>query len=387
MRQVHVVFVGMGLDPQGRRPDELLSVWRDFGRVEAAVALDPGVRVTIVHAAWADEQREVHGVPCHFVRERRPLLRLPAGRRLSFPPRRLYRQVAALAPDVIHFIGLGFPRQLRGLRRALPSVPIVAQDHATKPGGPLRNRYYGWGFAVLDAATFTARAQADALKRHGVLRDDLQVFEIVEGSTPFVPGDPSAARAATGISGDPALFWLGNLDANKDPLMVLDAVARAAAQLPALRLHLCFRHAPLLAAVRERVAHDPRLAERVVLLGEVPYPGTERYLQAADFLLQASHDEGASYGVIEALACGATPLLTDIPAFRRITEDGRFGALVPIGDAAALADAIVDWSRRDRTALRAQARRHFEQALSFEVIGRQLRDVYLQLGRARSTAD
>jgi glycosyltransferase involved in cell wall biosynthesis len=47
-----------------------------------------------------------------------------------------------------------------------------------------------------------------------------------------------------------------------------------------------------------------------------------------------------------------------------------------VDDAAALGAAIRDWSRRERATLRRRAREHFERALSFDAMGRQLRIVY-----------
>jgi glycosyltransferase involved in cell wall biosynthesis len=106
-------------------------------------------------------------------------------------------------------------------------------------------------------------------------------------------------------------------------------------------------------------------------------------LRAADFVIQASHAEGSGFAVIEAFACGATPLVTDIPSFRRITGDGVHGALVARKDSAALARAIVDWSRRDRHTLRKSAREHFDRSLSFAAVGRELRAAYDQAWAAR----
>jgi glycosyltransferase involved in cell wall biosynthesis len=239
------------------------------------------------------------------------------------------------------------------------------------PGG-WRRWWYRWGFAPLAGVAFTARSQAAPFFAAGLFRPGLPVFEVVEISSSFTPGDQRAARSATGLNGDPCLLWAGNLDGNKDPLTVLAAVAQVTSELPGLRLHMCFRRAPLLHPVEARIAHDPALADRVRLVGEVPYPGIEAHYRAADFLLQASHAESCGGTLVEALACGTTPLVTDIPSFRRITGQGAFGALSPVGDAAALAHAIRDWCRRDRPTLRRRAREHFERDLSFDAIGRQL---------------
>ena len=45
--------------------------------------------------------------------------------------------------------------------------------------------------------------------------------------------------------------------------------------------------------------------------------------------------------------------------------------------------ALVEWTGRPRDDQRRAARRHFEQALSFEVVGKQLRGVYETLAGTR----
>jgi len=367
----------MFLDRVAPSPDaRLAGGWHDFGRIAAATRR-AGVQVTIVQAAWEDAALEVEGVPCCFVRERGdPFRRLPGGRTMRRRPQRLLERVAALAPELIHFEGLILPRGVRALAAALPGIPILAQDHGTKCPRGWRRWWCRWGFAPLAGVAFTARSQAQPFVAAGILRPDLPTFEVIEISSAFTPGDQRAARSATGVDGDPALFWAGNLDANKDPLTVLAAVEQVVSDLPNVRLNMCFRHAPLLDAVRARIAAVPALAARVRLRGQVSHAEIETYYRAADFLVQASHAEGSGGALLDALACGTTPLVTDIPSFRRITGAGACGALVPIGGVAALADAIRDWTRRDRSTLRRRAREHFERHLSFDAIGRQLRAAY-----------
>ena len=265
---------------------------------------------------------------------------------------------------------------MRAIKRAVPGALLVAQDHGFKAPRRGRQWWFRRGFWNLDAAIFAAADQARPFKAAGLLPETLPIFEVIEGSTSFEPGVQESARRTTGLPGDPALFWLGSLDANKDPLTILEAVALAAPTLPNIALQMCFREAPLLERVRRKIAGDPLLASRVRLLGEIPYPGTERYLQAADFLVQGSFREACGYGVIEALACGATPLVTDIPSFRRVTADARYGALFTPGDARGLATAIIEWTGRDRVELRRAAREHFERTLSFAAIGTELSEVY-----------
>jgi glycosyltransferase involved in cell wall biosynthesis len=284
--------------------------------------------------------------------------------------------VSALAPDVVHLEGL-LPRGVRALAGTLPAVPILAQDHATRCPRGWRRWWYRRAFAPLAGVAFADRSQAAPFLAAGVLRPGIRVFELLADSSWFTPGDQAGARRATGLFGDPCLLWLGRLDANKDPLTVLDAFARA---IPALRdphLWCCFgTPSPLETAVVRRVAEDRALAARVHIMGARPHADVEPLLRAADFFVQGSHHEAMGVAAIEALACGTTPLVTAIPSFERITAGGAVGGLAKPGDAASMATHLVAWAQRDRGALRRQARAHFERALSFDVIGAQLRAVY-----------
>jgi glycosyltransferase involved in cell wall biosynthesis len=174
--------------------------------------------------------------------------------------------------------------------------------------------------------------------------------------------------------GDPCVLWTGRLNENKDPLTMLAAFKIAAASLSDARLWCCFGEAPMLDVVRYGIAASDVLRERVVLVGPRPHTEMEQRFRAADFFLQTSHHEAAGFSLIEALACGATPIVTDIPPARRIVGDA--GALTPVGDAPSMARALVDWASRDRDRLRCIARARFDESLTFASIGRDLRKTY-----------
>jgi glycosyltransferase involved in cell wall biosynthesis len=81
------------------------------------------------------------------------------------------------------------------------------------------------------------------------------------------------------------------------------------------------------------------LTDDVALPGFVENPYA-RMSRAAAFVL-SSRWEGLPTVLIEALACGCPVVATDCPSGpREILSDGRYGALVPVGDAAAMCDAM-----------------------------------------------
>ncbi|HEX2080341.1 MAG TPA: glycosyltransferase family 4 protein [Longimicrobium sp.] len=372
MRVVHLSALR---DPFRRCGAELLDAWPTLTAVAGAAA-GVGVEVTVVQAGWRDEVLQRAGVPVHFVAE-------PGGstlpERLSTGvPLRLMARVRALRPDVIHFHGLGFPVPTRIACRL---APVLVQDHSDRVPPPSRRGLRRWGLARAAGVAFTARELAQPFVAAGVLPGEMPVFEVLESSTRLTPGDVGGARAAAGVHGDPCVLSVGRLNEGKDPLTVLDAFARAAPRLPDAHLWMAFGDAPMLDAVQARIGANPVLRERAHLLGRVPHERVQDLCRAADLFVSASRREGSGYAVLEALACGATPLVTDIPAHRRIVRGGAVGGLFPPGDAGALAGLILVHAGRDRDAARVAARGHFERHLSFEAVGRELRQAYEQLAR------
>ena len=65
----------------------------------------------------------------------------------------------------------------------------------------------------------------------------------------------------------------------------------------------------------------------------------ELYRRAAVAVSVPSSD-GTPQSVLEAMACGAVPVLSDLPSLREWVDDGREAFLVPAGDSAAVASAI-----------------------------------------------
>src|SRR4029079_8491073 len=111
---------------------------------------------------------------------------------------------------------------------------------------------------------------------------------------------------------------------------------------PGLQLWCCYGASPLLGDVRARISSDPRLRERVHLLGHVPHERIEALMRAADVFVLGSHREGSSFATIEALATGLTPVVTAIPSLRALAGDA--GSYWQPGNSASLSAALVSAS-------------------------------------------
>jgi glycosyltransferase involved in cell wall biosynthesis len=366
---MHVAQANLLPVPGRRAHSDVLEQWHSLVDIAEAAACG-GMRVSVIQASWREECIVRNDIAYHFV-DVSGLERSPE--RI----RRLTALLSVLEPDVLHVHGLAFAGDAFAISRRLPRLPILCQDHADRP--PRWSRRWSWKrwYSAVSAVSFTAPEQARPFAEAGVFGQGMQVFAIPESTSRFAPGDRDRARAETGLDGDPCVLWVGHLVHGKDPLTVIDGIARAALQLPGLQLWCAFGTSPLLDEVQARVLAYPQLAGRVHFLGKVPHAHVEALMRATDLFVSGSHAESCGYALLEALACGANPVVTDIPAFRALLGDSPVGRLWPPGDAERLAAALVD-AASDRIPA-GHVRRHFDANLSFAAVGRRWAAAYAQV--------
>lgn len=309
-------------------------------------------------------------------------------------PLPLHRQVVRLCKDqidtgektVVHLNGLLYPLQTRWLRRQLPpGCPLVLQHHGSRPWAKgIRRSVQRWGLRDVNGFLFTSAELAYEWIQAGIIPNMDLVHEVMETSAIFSYEERPSARAKTGLTGNPIIFWAGNLDENKDPLTILSAFAMLLQTHPEARLYMAYRFAPLLDQVQGVLAQNRSLAEAVTLLGRLPHDQMADYFNSADFFIQGSAKEGSGIALLECLACGVVPVVTDIPAFRAITGHGQVGALWPVGDAAALASKLREVLARPFQPQSRAARDYFQEKWSFEAIGRRALAVYQTIAGLQS---
>jgi glycosyltransferase involved in cell wall biosynthesis len=323
------------------------------------------------------------GIPIHLVTDSGPdttpyQIPLPLHRQVVTLARALLRQGDQV---VVHLNGLLYPLQTRLLRYQLPkTIPIIVQHHGSLPWAKgVRRRVQRWGLRGVDSFLFTAVALADEWIEAGIISDSKQVHEVMETSAIFQYEDRPSALAKTGMYGLPVVFWAGNLNENKDPLTVLRGFELLLEEYPQAHLFMAYREAPLLKEVQNFLAESRTLSKAVTLLGAIPHEQMANYFNSADLFVQGSSKEGSGLAVVESLACGVVPIVTDIPAFRVIIGQGQVGALWPVGDAAALAQGMKNILKQPIAKQSSAARDFFEANWHFGAIGRRTLSIYREV--------
>lgn len=267
------------------------------------------------------------------------------------------RQIAAL-PRLVQYLRTSPPAVLianmehmnvmavaaRALARA-PTRIVVTQHNSFSEQAKRKS----WQFRALPALYRAALPFADAVVAvsHGVA-DDLaarigrarSTIDVIHNGVVTDDFDQRAAAEPEHpwfADGPPVILAMGRLVAQKDFATLLQGFAAVAGRSDARLIIL--GEGPLRGEL-ETVARTLGIADRVAFPGFVANPLP--WLRRARLFVLSSRFEGFGNVLAEALACGTPVISTDCPyGPSEILERGRFGALVPVGNAAALGNAIL----------------------------------------------
>ncbi|MEJ5313547.1 MULTISPECIES: glycosyltransferase family 4 protein [Anaerolinea] len=262
----------------------------------------------------------------------------------------LRRMLRALKPDVVH----AGPVQTCAFLSALAGVhPLVTMSWGSDL---LRDAYSsGW---MKQVTRFTLRASdvlvgdclavRDAAVEFGFSPENVVLFPWGVDLNRFKPAEtPSALRERLGWQDAFVVLSLRSWEPIYGVETVVEAFAQAIQEEPRLRLIL-LGQGSLAGRIQQRL-HQKQLHDVVYLGGQVNQEDLPRFYQAADLYVSASHSDGSSVSLMEALASGLPVLVSDIPGNREWVVPGEVGWLFPVDDAYTLAQGILRAVREPQT--------------------------------------
>jgi len=227
----------------------------------------------------------------------------------------------------------GVPRRaamITGMGSALTQVHTAKQRLVAS----LARALYRAGLAQCQVVIFQNTDDRDELARVGAVPGHARIA-IVRGS-----GVDLAHYAPSPLpSGPPVFLFLGRLLRDK-------GIAEYVAAARSVRA----RHPDAICRIAGWLDPNPQSLSRreldaMVAEGTVEYLGApddvRPHLAAAHALVLPSYREGTPRSVLEAMSMNRAVITTDAPGCRETVIDGESGLIVPVGDAAALADAML----------------------------------------------
>jgi glycosyltransferase involved in cell wall biosynthesis len=262
----------------------------------------------------------------------------------------------------------GFPVVLR------PEGAGATGDIAWQSWGRF-GRIIGERCKQADAVVAISAAIEQELRVAGY-RDD-QIVALPNG----VPIPAVAWKPRPNWQAAPAAAFVGRLAPEKSLETLIDAWPIVRQEYPTAIL-------TIIGEGPERPSLDARikqlgLTHAITLPG--PSPNPSEALEKSDLFVLPSREEGMSIALLEAMALGIPLVATDIPGNRALVTDYAHGRLVPPGDPAAIARAVLEqWAAPDKAArmagaARERARKHY----SISAVAKRHIELFERLVRAR----
>ena len=288
-------------------------------------------------------------------------------------PLGLHNYIHRLRPDIAFVHGMHFPMQLIQLKRKLgKNVKIFVQNHAEKPAKGWKRWFQKIADNSISGYFFASGQIGLPWVEKRIISDKSKIHEVMEASSVFQPMDKIEARKITGVEGGPIFIWVGRLDANKDPLTVIDAFSKFLPHQPHARLYMFFHTEELKQEIINRIG---AFKNNIILIGRVPHAELQAWFNSSDFIISASHYEGSGVAVCEGMSCGCIPLVTNIPSFRMMTGHGKCGRLYEAGRADELLQLLIETETMDIEVERKKVLQQFQSALSFKAIAEKIAQV------------
>jgi glycosyltransferase involved in cell wall biosynthesis len=294
----------------------------------------------------------------------------------------LRRLLGAIEPDIIHNIAL--KPVLLGTAASLGRKGIAVVNSLTGLG----SLFIGEAKVSSTARRVVRLALRALLKRPRswtiVQNPDDQRFvmelDAPAGSVVSIPGSGVDTTKLVPLPEPPppiTAAYVGRMLADKGVLTLINAFSALTKRGVPLKLLLagdCDKENP--GSLAPEQLREFASAFGIHWLGHVP--DIRDVWRQAHFAVLASRREGLPKSLLEAAACGRPMVATDVPGCREIAIEGETALIVPVDDAAALADAMArmasDAPLRERLGKR--ARRLVETKFSSETIGKQTVELY-----------
>ncbi|RJP15556.1 MAG: glycosyltransferase family 4 protein [Candidatus Abyssobacteria bacterium SURF_5] len=185
-----------------------------------------------------------------------------------------------------------------------------------------------------DAVTSVAEHVTAEIRNLDVRRDDILAFPMSVPTESFTPNGEGAEACAT----ETLIFSNRSLYPIYDLELLVRATPLILQRVP--EASICIAGKGPQREALSQLAEKLGVSGKLTFLGEIPHEQMPKYLRKTAAYVSTALSDGASVSLLEAMACGAVPVVADIPANREWIHDGRNGFLFAPGNAEALADKL-----------------------------------------------
>ncbi len=260
------------------------------------------------------------------------------------------RIVHEIQPDVLHaheVAGDGWVGAVAGYHPFV--VTAWGSDLLVGPARSWVHRQLArWVLRRADHVTCVSENLASVAHALGADPARLEVAPWGVDTTVFHPGSANAALyQQLDLGTGPVVLSIRALRPLYNPLDIAQAIPRVLEQVPEAQFIIrTYSYDTDLLTKFQAIVREHDAAKVVHYVGDLPDDNAVAELyRIADVAVSVPSSDGTPLSVLEAMACGAPVVVSDLPSLREWITDGENGLLVPVRDAEALAEAIIQLLR------------------------------------------
>lgn len=275
-----------------------------------------------------------------------PITRIPycGSSRYPIAPKVLHELRDA---DIVHVHGIDFFFDFLALTRFLHRKPLVASTH----GG-----FFHTNFASRAKQVFfhtATRASAYGYDRiFGSSQNDAAMFsKIAPRKTVVIENGVNIDkwRNAGSTQLVPTIIFIGRFSVNKNIPALINLMA---ALNPLWRLIIAGQPSDLSALDLRNLADRHSVSNRVTVIPGPDDAEIRTLIEKSSYVASASRYEGFGLSIVEGMSAGLTPILSNIPPFRRLVETSGCGLIVDMDNYTTAATTLEEFHRANSLSAR-----------------------------------
>jgi len=260
-------------------------------------------------------------------------------------------------------------------------IKILATIHGSDflgLSGKFGNKLKKYVFDNIDELTVVSASLKDAVVEFGY-KKEIYVYSMGIDTTMFSPDKKNPnLKARFSINGE-YLLYVGACTENKGIRYLVEAIPKIVAEYPDLKLLIIgdgVLKTEMISLVEQQNVQDNVLFLGAILNNELP-----EFYATADIFVMPSLYDGFGLVNIEAMSCGTLPIVSDIPVFREIIEDGKTGVLVELKNSEKLASAVVRYLRNpeENIKMASRCRQDIIGKFDWVIVGNNYRELLLKV--------
>jgi len=295
------------------------------------------------------------------------------------------RIIAAVQPDLIHAGPVQRVALLAALNDFHPLVTMswgfdMLQDADRNPFWRMVTRFVLQKSDWLIADCHTVKKKASAF---GFDTRQSTVFPWGVDLDLFSPSARKEARKQIGFENEFLIIHTRSWEPRYGVDIALQGFRKALDKNPAM--HILMLGGGSQQDMIHRYVNTHHLADHVHFIGYMPNQKLAQYYRAGDIYLSASHVDGSSVALLEAMACGCVPIVSNIPSNLEWVKENETGWSFHDGSGKDLSETLLEIYQMDLKDIRRKARKKIEREADWDQGKKQLMQAYqnaiMQVGK------